>query len=207
MKKIVSLSLLVLIAFVFAGCGPTYTLKKDMQGEFFVTWLENNKLVTVNQMDWGDMCAFNMIRYENKTTTYAGVKILYNYPDKGININIGGFNLTETIFGINKKNGVLLSVNGKEAFPMDYYTVPYHISSRSYSTNGGGQLNHSECVECKLSMEQIAALTKARTITVTLMGTDSDPAKEQTKLVKFNFAPENFVIISKFYSEELKNKS
>ena len=202
MKKF-AVILLSLLAFVLAGCGPMYSIKRDKKGIYRTSELEYNSLAT-DKGDWGDVVVFNLCKYVYGSNTFFSVKIGYNYPEKGMTFNILGASLGGSMFGIKKRNGVLICVNGGKTVALKYKSLPTHQVFTT--TNGMSQSRtHIETVECILSPQWISYLVNAKSIVITLVGgTDPDPAKE--KKLEYYFKDDNFKIIRQFYDEEVRNK-
>jgi len=202
MKKIASL--LLVLVFILTACGPMYSVKRDKKGIYRTAELEYNMLST-DKGDWGDMVLFNLVKYVYGSNTFFSAKIVYTYPNKGFSVNLLGMDLGGgAIFGIKKRNGILISANGGKTVPLKYKTSPVHQVMTSRDSNGMESKTHSETVECMLTPQQIAYLVNSKSIVITLVGTDPDPTKE--KKLEYYFKADNFKIIKQFYDEEIRNK-
>jgi hypothetical protein len=180
-----------------------YSVKRDKKGIYRTAELEYNKLE--KKTGEGDTF-FNIIKYTYGSKNFYGVKIAYSYRDTGLMVKIAFVELGGApIFGIRKKDGVLIAVNSGKSFPLKYKTSPEHQVQTMSSTNGMSEKIHNEKVECMLTLKQLAYLAKADSATVTLMGTDETNSGKEKK-AEFIFTKENFKIIKQFYDEEVMKK-
>jgi hypothetical protein len=206
MKRLIVAALA--LVFIISACGPRYSVKRDKKGIYRTAELEAN-ILSSDKGDWGDQVYFNLKKYTYGSNKFYTAIVYYIYPEKGFSLNLLGVKLGGSMFGIKSRNGVFLSINGGKPFPLKYKTSPEHKVETSTSYNNGmpsQSTTHFETVELVMTEQWIAYLVKAKSLNLTLCGTDSDPEKEKTKKIEYYFKEENFKIIKQFYDEEIKGR-
>ncbi len=203
MKKIVALFLLSCFAFILTGCGAYYGVKRDKQGIYRTTELEGNLLAK----DAGDGdVQFNLIKYAYGSKTFYGAKIIYKYNEGGVRLGIAFLSVPvggQMIFGLKKKDGIKVNLNGTSGFFLKYRISPKHEKKESRDPQTGNvTVTYVETAECLLSKQQLYALLKAKSLSVMLYSASQDHQKPQVRY----FKDDNFKNMRKFYTEEILMK-